>query len=360
MSSLKARILVSSRNTILKYQTMLEDMLRTQQRMLPECEMIIPSHANDEKMFEAEVLQLVVDADVLISNNVSREVIQAGRHLKMIQALGTGVDGIDVCAATERGIVVCNTVGFNAFLVAEHAVALMLALAKGINRYDRAVRSGAWEKARDFPTISLRNKVLGIIGLGSIGIEVARRAKAFGMRIIATKRRPAEKLGLELGIDFLGGPEDLPGILSQSDFVVLSVPTNAETVKLIGEKELRMMKKSAYLINTARGQIVDEKALVKVLTEGAIAGAGLDVFEAQPLRPDNPLLELENVIVTPHVAGGVEGLESALREGLERKIQLFEERAEFVIRNVERLLQGKRPANVVDPSLRYVLEKSQP
>lgn len=165
------------------------------------------------------------------------------------------------------------------------------------------------------------------------------------MRVIAIKRRPSEELRVELGIDFLGGQEDLRRILKESDFVVLSIPLTPETRKMIGETELRMMKRSAYLVNISRGEVLDEAALVRVLKEKIIAGAGLDVLDIEPIELDNPLLKLENVIFTPHAAGSAETEE------------VMSKRVEFIVQNIEKITKGLMPEKVVDPVLKYVIEK---
>ena len=203
------------------------------------------------------------------------------------------------------------------------------------------IRSNGWPA---IPSTLLNQKTLGIVGLGNVGTEVAKRAQGFGMRIIAIKRHPSEELRLKLGIDFLGGPTDLFRILIESDFVVLGVPLTPETRKMIGEKELRTMKRSAYLVNVSRGEIVDEDALVKALRDGIIAGAGLDVFEVEPINPDNPLLKLENVVLTPHIAGGM---------GIE---ELRKERVGFIVGNIRKMINGQKPENIVDPTLKYVIK----
>lgn len=298
--------------------------------------MVIPSSLSGD-----EILRLVEDVDIIVGTRVSRKMITSARKLRMIQTIGTGVDGIDVDAATERRVIVCSAVGLNAVPVAEHAMSLMLALAKNITKYDRRIRSEGWLR---IPSALVSGKTLGIVGLGSIGVEVAKRAKAFEMKVLAIKRNPSEELRLKLGIDFLGGQDALPRILMESDFVVLSVVLTPETENMIGEKELRMMKKSAYLVNVSRGGVIDEEALVRVLKERAIAGARLDVFKVEPINLDNPLLKLENVVLTPHVAGG---------GGAE---EMMKERAEFIVRNIERIIKGQKPEKVVDPKLKYVIE----
>jgi D-3-phosphoglycerate dehydrogenase len=264
--------------------------------------------------------------------------ILSAPKLRLIQALGTGVDKIDIDAATERGVTVCNAVGENAVAVSEHAIALMLALAKNLHKYQRSLASGRW--AREM-SVMLNGKTLGIIGLGSIGTEVAKRVRPFGMKVLALKRHPDQGLSEKLGLAFLGGPDSLDYVLGESDFVLLSAVLTEETRGMIGEKQLAMMKDGAYLVNIARGEIVDEGALVNALRSGKLAGAGLDVFQMEPIGPDNPLLKLDNVILTPHVGGGAWPPEAA------------SERIDFLIGNIVRGLTGGRPDNAVDPVLKY-------
>jgi len=317
------------------------------QRLPANCELVVPFSSKEIPFFsdEDEILQLVSDVDIIVAIKASRKLIESAKKLKMIQTMGAGVDLIDIDAAAERGVFVCNAAGLNAIPVSEHTIALMLALTKNIKKYDKDLRSGGWRTQR-IPSILLRGKTLGIVGLGNIGVEVAKRAKAFGMRIIAIKRHPSEELKAKLGIDFLGDQNDLLHIMKESDFVVLSVVLTPETIKMIGERELRMMKKSAYLVNISRGAVIDEDALINVLKERIIAGAGLDVFEVEPVSPDNPLLKLENVVLTPHIAGGA---------GAE---ELRNERIEFLVRNIKKLITGQKPENVVDPTFKYVVKKS--
>ncbi|MCJ7631068.1 2-hydroxyacid dehydrogenase [Candidatus Bathyarchaeota archaeon] len=310
---------------------------RLSQHLPRNCRLIIPSSSDEE-----ELLHLVGDIDIIVSLKVSGKVIKSAPKLKMIQSIGSGVDGIDIDAATEKEVIVCSTTGLNAIPAAEHVTALMLALAKNITKYDRMLRNQGWLR---MPSTLLNKKTLGVVGLGSIGMMVVRRSKPFGMKVLAIKRRPSEELRLKLRIDFLGGKDDLTKILRESDFIVLSLPLTAETRKLIGERELRMMKKTAYLVNVSRGEVVDEEALIKILKEGVIAGAGLDIFNIEPINSDNPLLRLENVVFTPHVAGGV------LIE------EIVEERAKFIVQNIKRLLKGQKPEKIVDPILKYVITK---
>jgi len=340
---LKVMMLLNTKFKVLTNHFWLSDELK---QLLPaNCELVIPFSSKGIPFFsdEDEILQLASDVDMIIAIRVSRKLIESAKKLKMIQTIGVGVDRIDIDAAAERGVFVCNAVGLNAIPVAEHAIALMLALAKNIKQYDKDIRSRGWPR---IPATLLHRKTLGIVGLGSIGIEVAKRAKAFGMKIIAIKRHPSEELKAKLGIDFLGGQDDLPYILKESDFVVLSVVLTPETIKMIGERELRMMKKSAHLVNISRGTVINEDALTRVLKEGIIAGAGLDVFEVEPVSPENPLLKLENVVLTPHVAHSTDTEE------------LRKETVEFIARNIKKMITGQKPENIVDPTLKYVVNKS--
>jgi len=314
-------------------KTLIDEMKK---RLPSNCELVVPFSWS-----ESDIMRLVHDVEILISWKASRELIEAGKKLKMIQQIGTGVDMVDIEAATERGVTICNAKGFNAKPCAEHVMALMLALAKNLTKHDKMVRRGGWREMHA-PSLLLYGKTMGIVGLGSIGEEIARRAKAFGMKIMAIERSPSEQHKRKLEIAYLGGPADLAYILKESDFIVLTVPLTPETKKMIGEKEFQMMKKSAYLVNISRGLIVDEKALIKALKEGKIAGAGLDVFEKEPIAQDNPLLKLPNVVLTPHIAGSMESKE------------LQKNRAAFLARNIEKFIKGEKPDNVVDMTLKYV------
>jgi D-3-phosphoglycerate dehydrogenase len=211
---------------------------------------------------------------------------------------GVGVDNVDVAAATDLGIVVAHVLDFCTEEVANHALLFLLALAKKLLPLDRRLRDGRWGgfTAAEFPTIY--GQTLGIVGLGEIGRSLAGKARALGMEVIAYD--PYVKDGGELLLARLVALEDL---LRQSDYVSLNLPLTADTFHLIGERELALMKPTSILINTARGGVVDEAALVAALRQRRIAAAGLDVFEVEPLPASSPLLELDNVILTPHTAG---------------------------------------------------------
>ncbi|WXG39350.1 MAG: NAD(P)-dependent oxidoreductase [Candidatus Freyarchaeum deiterrae] len=253
-----------------------------------------------------EILEEIKDADVLLSPWASAEIIEKAEKLKLIQTAAAGGDVIDFKAAAKKGIKTATASGCNAPAVAEHAMLLMLALIRRLPQECYRVIGGEWKNFQDkYEGTELLDKTLGIIGLGRIGIELAKRAKAFGMRILAIKKHPEsskeETEGVEM--DFLGGLDSLDYVLKNSDFAALCVPLTEETKEMIGEKEIQQMKKTAYLINVSRGKAVDEKALINALKNGRIAGAGLDVFYDYLPHPDNPLLKLDNVVLTPHMGG---------------------------------------------------------
>ncbi len=241
-----------------------------------------------------DLMSAVGDVDALIvrgRTKVTHEIIENGQKLKVIARSGTGVDNIDVAAAGEHGIVVVNAPGANAESVAEHAMSFMLAFARNLVPTVNTLKSGKWSKF-DFHGMELKGKTLGIVGFGHIGSRVAALGAAFGMRVIVFSHKAPENQEAV----------SLSQLLSESDFVSLHVPLTDETEGFIGVKELASMKKTAFLINTSRGAVVDENALVHALKTGQIRGAALDVYTSEPLSPESPLLRLSNVLLTPHVA----------------------------------------------------------
>jgi len=243
--------------------------------------------------------EAVDDYEALIvrsETRVTAEVIRQASKLQVIGRAGIGVDNIDVEAASEKGIVVVNAPTGNIISAAEHTIGLMLALARNIPQADLALRGGSWDRAR-FMGIELRGKTLGIIGLGQVGAEVARRARGLEMHVLAHDPFVPEERARVLGAELV----PLEDLLRQSDFVSLHATLTDITANLIGEAELRMMKPSARVINTARGGIVQEEALYKALAEGWIAGAALDVFNEEPTTA-HKLFASDKVIVTPHLA----------------------------------------------------------
>mgnify|MGYP000117781633 CR=1 FL=1 len=243
----------------------------------------------------------LAEAEGMIGYGVGEEILQKAPKLKVVARYGVGYDDCDVEALTRHKVYLTYTPGVLSDAVADMTIALLLACNRKIVQADRYVREGWVGKASSYLDygVDLKGKTIGIIGLGRIGYEVAKRcAKGFNMKVIYYDIRRNERAEKELGAE----RKSLEEVMRESDFVSIHLPLTPQTRGLIGEKYLRMMKKTAYLINTARGAIVDQKALTKVLSEKLIAGAGLDVFEKEPVPPGDPLLKLENVVLTPHIA----------------------------------------------------------
>jgi len=234
------------------------------------------------------------------STKVTTEVIHKANRLKVIGRAGVGLDNIDVETATKRGIIVMNVPGGNTISTAEHTMSLLLALARQIPQADAHVRAGKWERTKFIGT-ELFGKTLGIVGLGKIGSEVAKRAQAFGMRVIAYDPFLAEDRAQQLEVQLV----PLKQLLAEADFISVHTPLTPRTRHLIGAKEFALMKRGVRLINCARGGTVDEAALHKALTEGRVAGAALDVYETEPPL-NSPLLKLPQVVATPHLGASTE------------------------------------------------------
>ncbi|HHF55758.1 MAG TPA: D-glycerate dehydrogenase [Thermoplasmatales archaeon] len=268
----------------------------------------------------------------LLTDKIDSEVMNASSNLKIIANYAAGYDNIDIDEATKRGIFVTNTPGVLTETVADLAWALILAAARRIVEGDKFMREGKFKGWAPMLLLGsdVYGKTLGIVGAGRIGQAVAKRAKGFNMRILYYSRKRKENFEKECNAEYV----DLETLLREADFVSLHTPLTPETYHMIGEKELKMMKSSAYLINTGRGKCVDEKALVKALKEGWIRGAALDVFENEPeIEPE--LKELENVVLTPHIG-------SASYETRSRM-------AVMVAENVLAALKGEIPPNCINP-----------
>ena len=290
---------------------------------------------------ETKILDEIKDAEVLFAGEFNQKIIQAAKQLKWIHSWGAGVDSfLKIPEIVNSPILVTTSSGVAAIPIAEHVMALILILNMELDQFILAQNKGVWlerpNNVWSYPFQELAGKTLGIIGLGAIGSEIARRAKGFDMTIIATKKRILEKPRF---IDELLPHTELKTLLRRSDIVVISTPLTPETKDLIGEAELKMMKPSAYLINIGRGKIINQDALIRALKEQQIAGAGLDVFEVEPLQPDSELWKMENVILTPHIAGDTVCY-------WERAIPIFCE-------NLKRYLEQKPLINLIDKSAGY-------
>ncbi|KAB7897487.1 hydroxyacid dehydrogenase [Rouxiella sp. S1S-2] len=243
-----------------------------------------------------------VVAAIYRSGQFSRTRMVQLPNLRAIGVHGVGIDGIDLAAATDLGIAVFNTPGTNNRSVAEHAIGLMFALTKRLPESDSAVRKGAFSFRFEGGLRELFGATLGVVGFGAIGQLTAKLALSLGMRVQVLTRSRAQEL-TALGLEKAASLETL---LATSDIVSLHAPSLPETQKMIGPMQLAMMKSSAYLINTSRGALIDEEALIAALQTGEIAGAGLDVFAVEPLSASSPLTQLPNVVLTPHAAASTE------------------------------------------------------
>ena len=280
------------------------------------------------------IVEELKDAEVAVGNPPS-EAIAGAERLKFVQAVSAGVDGYDLELLKSRGILLASAKGCNARTVAEHALALMLALAKRVMQMHLTVREGGWVPWSESTFLEdFAGKNVVIVGYGEIGRELARMCKCLGARVVGVKRRPQPD-GLA---DLVVGPEELPRVAGEADFLVVALPLTPQTRGLINERVLRAMKATAYLVNVGRGPVVDEEALYRALTEGWIAGAAVDVWWLYPPAEGAPsrlgIHKLPNVIATPHKAGWTR---SARRSCLE-----------FAAENVARYLRGEKPLNLVD------------
>ncbi|MEK9906020.1 MAG: 2-hydroxyacid dehydrogenase [Rhodospirillales bacterium] len=262
---------------------------------------------------------------------VKPDLFAAGKNLKLIQLLSAGYDNADIEAARTARVPICNNGGANSVAVSEHALLLMLAVSRQLIKQHENVRGGRW-RGNSAPTVhELRGKTLGIIGLGSIGKKTARLAQAFGMPVIYNDiQRLSEAEEDALGLRFRLFRE----LLREADLVSLHVPLNETTRGLIGREELMEMGKDSILINTSRGPVVDEAALIEALQSGVIAAAGLDVFEEEPTPPNNPLLQLDNVTLTAHMAGPT--------------FESHKARVRNAFDNVERVQRGETALWIID------------
>jgi phosphoglycerate dehydrogenase-like enzyme len=297
---------------------------------------------------ESGIVARLSQVDVLVTLVFTREMAAAGPRLKLVQVPGAGLDRIDR-SALPAGTRLANAHGHEVG-IAEYVMGALVALSRGFCRVDARLRRGDWESQwaasapPPAPWPELAGKTLGILGYGRIGQAVAQRARAFAMAVLAIRHRarapaaPAPATGLE----FLGGPEDLDEILSRGDYLLITLPLTDATRGLLGQREFRLMKPTAVLINVARAEIIDEEALYQALAERRIAGAGLDVWYRYPTGPGPtrparlPFHELPNVLMTPHVAGWTDGTLAS--------------RAKLIAENIRRTASGEPPLNLIPSS----------
>lgn len=249
-------------------------------------------------MKPAELLGVIGDYDALVvrsQTQVTADVIKAGKKLQVIGRAGVGVDNIDVPEATKQGIIVVNAPTGNTISAAEHAIALMMALARNIAQASASLKGGAWKRS-EFTGVEVRNKTLGVIGMGNVGSEVARRARGLDMKVIAYDPYVSAERARDMQIESVS----LERIYKESDFITLHIPLTDATKGLIGVKEIAMMKPNVRIINAARGGLIDEEALVAAIKEKRVAGAAIDVFVTEPTTK-SILFEENNIIVTPHL-----------------------------------------------------------
>lgn len=280
-------------------------------------------------MGEGELCSVIGEYEGLIIRSatvVTPKVIEAADRLRVVGRAGIGVDNVDIPAASRRGIVVMNTPTGNSVTTAEHALALLAALARKIPQAVASMRSGEWEKNK-FQGREIAHKTLGIIGLGNIGRIVADRAQGLKMKVIGVDPVMNSDRAAELGIELV----DLDALLRRADFVTIHAPLTPETKDMINEAAFDKMKKGAFLVNAARGGIVDEDALVRAIQKGRIGGAALDVFAEEPLDPSHPLLRLENVLCTPHL--GASTSEAQERVAVEIAEQVVDYLRHGIVRN---------------------------
>lgn len=292
----------------------------------------------EEKLDDAAFFAGLELADGLMiysRHKISADVLDRAPRLRIVSNIAVGYDNLDLNELTARGIMATNTPDVLTETTADLTFALMMAAARRIPEADRYVKDGRWNEW--LPSLMLgkdvHGAVIGIVGMGRIGEAVARRAKGFGMRILYHNRTRKEEAERSLGAEYAG----LDDLLRRSDYVVVMTPLTPETTGLIGERELAFMKPDAILINTSRGRVVDEQALIHALSERRIAGAGLDVYAVEPVSRDNPLLSMPNVVTLPHIG-------SATRETRENM-------ALKAARNMLAGLFGERPENLLNPSV---------
>ena len=303
--------------------------LNTVRAIAPDVDFVVTTTRED-------MLREIEDADALFGHGATPELIHRAKRLRWIQTGNVGVEGMMFPELINSDIVLANARGTTAINIAEHVMALVLAFARTIHTLVKRQTEKVWERRVNLPVLEIAGETLGILGLGSIGLETAKRAHAFDMRLLAVDPTQTEKPDY---VESLWKTDRLHDMLRQSDFVAICCPLTPETQGMMGAAEFRAMKPTAFLINIARGKIVDETALIKTLQAGEIAGAGLDATDPEPVAQDNPLWEMDNVIITPHNAG-------QSPKAPRRVFELFCE-------NLKHFIAGEPLINVVDKTRGY-------
>jgi D-3-phosphoglycerate dehydrogenase len=285
---------------------------------------------------EEDIIKATKGADAILTTfaPITRRVMESSPKVRVVVRYGIGYDTVDADAATDNGILVVNLPGFCLDEVADHTIGLILACVRKIVYYNNLTKSGYWARYHEMFIHSFTGQTLGLVGCGTIGQAVAKRAVGFDLKILGTDPYVDKAVAQKHGITLVSMEE----LLRESDFVSVHSLLNKDTYHLMGEKEFRQMKPTAYLINTSRGPVVDEQALIKALQEKRFAGAGIDVFEQEPVNPDNPLLKMDNVVVTPHNAGWSDAA------GKRARI--------LVGREAARVVSGKYPSHWVNKSVK--------
>ena len=291
----------------------------------------------------AEAVAAVRDAEIYLGFGAPEPVVRAGDCLRWIHSGTAGVSGVITPALRESGAVFTNSAGIHAPAVAETALAMMLFFARGLDVAVQAQAKGEWrpEPFERMPSVAreLAGATLGVVGYGGIGRETARRARALGMRVVALRRRASRPTQEEDGVTVHAGRGGLQRVLADADYLLLTAPETAETRRMIDGPALEQLRRGAVLINVSRGALVDEDALVRALSSGALRGAALDVFATEPLPPAHPLWRMPNVLITPHVSAFTE--------------RFWEREAELILDNLGRYMKGRPLRNVVDLAAGY-------
>jgi phosphoglycerate dehydrogenase-like enzyme len=295
-----------------------------------------PGEESEEEA-KARLAAVLAETEVIFTNPIiPADVAERAPNLRWLQLTSAGVDRLIDAPVVRSSVIVTTASGIHAVTISEYVLGAVLTFAKGFLRAYRSQQESKWAA---YPPLELEGQTIGIVGMGAIGSRVAELATAFGMRVLAIRRSVDRRTPGEGPVAEMLPPSDLPYLLAESDYVVLALPLTEESRRLIGEAQLRAMKPSAVLINIARGQVIDEPALIRALKERWIAGAALDVFEREPLPSESELWALDNVLVTPHISGGTPRY-------MDRAVDLFCDNL--------RLYLARQPLrNIVDPSRGY-------